>query len=79
MEYLDQPAHDNTPRAHPAYFRGKARGISDVLKIISDIMLGLDNGTGTNNHPDIEQMRQALLIWREEINSSLDKKSGKDK
>ena len=79
MEYLDKPALDDTPRAHPAYFRGKAKGISDILKIISDIMLGLDNGTGTNNHPDIEQMRQALLIWREEINSSLDKKSGKDK
>jgi hypothetical protein len=79
MEYLDKPALDDTPRAHPAYFRGKAKGINDVLKIVSDIMLGLDNGTGANNHPGIEQMRQALLVWREEINSSFGKKSGKDK
>lgn len=79
MEYLDKPALDDTPRAHPAFFRGKAIGINSVLKIVSDIMLGLDNGSGVNNHPDIERMRQALLVWRDEINSVLNKKSGKDK
>ena len=79
MEYLDKPALDDTPRAHPAYFRGKATGINLILKIVSDIMIGLDNGTGVNNHPDIEQMRRALLVWREEVNESFNKKSGKDK
>ncbi len=75
MEYLDKPALDDTPRAHPAYFRGKASGINSVLKIVSDIMIGLDNGSGTNNHPDIERMRRALLVWRDEVNASLNKKS----
>jgi len=93
MEYLDKPALDDTPRAHPAFFRGKASGIHAVLKIVSDIMLGLDNGTGVNNHPDIERMRRALLIWRETLNTqkeevvsedeesetSVNKKGGKSK
>ena len=79
MEYLDKPALDDTPRAHPAFFRGKSLGINSILKIVSDIMLGLDNGSGANNHPDIERMRRALLVWRDEIDSSINKKSGKDK
>ena len=67
MEYLDRPGLDGTPKAHPAFWRGKAAGISEVLKIVSDIMMGLDNGSGLNNNPDIEKMRRALLIWREEL------------
>lgn len=78
MEYLDKPALDDTPRAHPAYFRGKANGINAVLKIVSDVMLGLDNGTGVNNHQGIEQMRRSLLVWREELDKALNKKE-KDK
>jgi len=74
MEYLDRPALDGTPKAHPAYWRGKSQGINDILKIVSDIMLGSDNGTGSNNHPDVERMRRALLVWREEINKKLEKK-----
>jgi hypothetical protein len=73
MEYLDRPALDDTPKAHPAFFRGKASGINSVLKIVSDIMMGLDNGTGNNNHPDIERMRRALLVWRDEIEKKVEK------
>lgn len=73
MEYLDRPALDDTPKAHPAFFRGKALGINSVLKIVSDIMMGLDNGTGNNNHPDIERMRRALLVWRDEIEKKVEK------
>ena len=79
MEYLDKPALDETSRAHPAYFRGKAAGINSVLKIVSDIMMGLDNGSGANNHPDIEQMRRSLLVWRDEINEALNKRLEKAK
>lgn len=67
MEYLDKPALDGTPKAHPAFWRGKADGINSVLKIVSDIMLGNDNGSGVNNHPEIEKMRRALLIWRDQL------------
>jgi hypothetical protein len=67
MEYLDKPALDNTPKAHPAYWRGKAAGISETLKIVSDIMMGKDNGSGYNNNKDIELMRQSLLVWRDEL------------
>jgi hypothetical protein len=77
MEYLDRPASDETPNAHPAYWRGKSRGINDVLKIVSDIMLGLDNGSGANNHVGIESMRRALLTWRDEVNNSLNSKNKK--
>jgi hypothetical protein len=77
MEYLDKPLLDETPNAHPAYWRGKAKGINDVLKIVSDIMLGHDNGTGVNNHAGIESMRRALLTWRDEVNNSMDNKTSK--
>lgn len=73
MEYLDKPALDNTPKAHPAFFRGKSLGIDSVLKIVSDIMMGLDNGTGCNNHQGIEQMRRALLVWRDELDKVMKK------
>jgi hypothetical protein len=77
MEYLDKPLHDGTANAHPAYWRGKAQGINDVLKIVSDIMLGHDNGSGTNNNRDIEAMRRGLLVWREQIDKSLSTKKEK--
>jgi hypothetical protein len=77
MEYLDKPLLDETPGAHPAYWRGKAKGINDVLKIVSDIMLGHDNGTGVNNHAGVESMRRGLLTWRDEINNSFEAKSAK--
>jgi hypothetical protein len=70
MEYLDKPFHDETPQAHPAYWRGKSRGINDVLKIVSDIMLNYDNGSGSNNNLNIESMRRALIQWRELVNST---------
>ena len=35
--YTDNIQDDNTPRAHPAYNRGKARGILETLSIIKDI------------------------------------------
>lgn len=73
MEYLDKPAHDDTPNAHPAFFRGKASGINSILKIVSDIMLGHDNGSGKNNHDQIEKMRRALLVWREIIDKNVEK------
>lgn len=80
MEYLDQPQYDNTPKAHPAYWRGKARGINDVLAIVSDIMMGKDDGSGSNNHKDIETMRQSLLVWRDTLaaNDAASKKSKKE-
>lgn len=81
MEYLDQPQFDNTPKAHPAFWRGKSIGINDTLEIISNIMLGHDDGSGSNNHKGIEQMRRGLLAWREEVNKSFksrEKKVEKD-
>lgn len=73
MEYLDKPALDETPNAHPAYWRGKAAGINSLLKIVSDIMMGRDNGSGANNHPEVEKMRRALLVWRDEIDKASNK------
>jgi len=71
MEYLDQPEHDNTPRAHPAFWRGKSIGINSVLEIVSNIMMGHDNGSGVNNHPGIESMRQGVFRWKTEVEKSL--------
>jgi len=65
--YIDNPALDDTPRAHPAFWRGKSNGIDAVLKIVYDVMAGNDNGTGVNNHNQIERMRRALLDWRSQL------------
>lgn len=67
MEYLDRPALDGTPKAHPAFWRGKAAGINEMLKIVADIMMNNDNGTGVNSHEQVERMRRALIVWREEL------------
>ena len=79
MEYLDKPLHDGTPNAHPAYWRGKAQGINDVLKIVSDVMMGHDNGSGTNNNSNIESMRRGLLTWRDELDRYTEAKNKKEK
>jgi hypothetical protein len=71
--YLDNPELDDTHRAHPAYVRGKGKGITAILSIVSDIMMGTDNGTGVNNNEDIESMRRALLVWRDIVNKSFEK------
>ena len=77
MEYLDQPEFDNTPRAHPAFWRGKNIGINNVLEIFSNIMMGHDNGSGVNNHTGIEAMRQGILAWKSQVDKSLsDNKKG---
>lgn len=77
MEYLDKPLQDGTRNSHPAYWRGKSAGISETLKIVSDIMLGHDNGSGVNNNKDIELMRQSLLTWRDNIDKNNLKKVDK--
>ncbi len=69
-QYLDNPVFDDTPRAHPAFWRGKSAGINAVLKIVADVMNGVDNGSGTNNHEQIERMRRALFTWRERVDAS---------
>lgn len=68
--YIDNPALDDSPRAHPAFWRGKVNGIDSMLKIVHDIMTGADNGTGANNHQQIERMRRALLSWRDQLDAA---------
>jgi hypothetical protein len=65
--YTDNPALDDTPRANPAFWRGKANGIDAVLKIVHDVMAGNDNGSGVNNHEQLEKMRRALISWRDQL------------
>ena len=75
MEYLDQPELDNTPRAHPAFWRGKNNGINSVLEIVSNLMMGHDDGSGVNNHTGIETMRRGILAWKQEVDKfKLDEK-----
>ena len=37
--YTDNIQDDNTPRAHPAFNRGKARGILETLSIIREALI----------------------------------------
>lgn len=65
--YTDNPALDDTPRANPAFWRGKANGIDAVLKIVHDVVTGHDNGSGVNNHEQLEKMRRSLIGWRDQL------------
>ena len=66
--YTDNIQDDNTPRAHPAFNRGKARGILETLSIV-----GVDNGSGTINSPEIEKIRRAIVTYREALVHASDK------
>ena len=76
MEYLDNPVFDETPRAHPAFWRGKSTGINAVLKIVADVMNGVDDGSGANNHEQIERMRRALFSWKDRVDISFKEAKG---
>jgi len=43
------------------------------MQVVSNIMQGVDDGSGTNNHKEIEIMRRALIEWRERVDISFDK------
>lgn len=62
--YLDRPADDNTPKAHPAFNRGKVSGIRVMLKILKDLVSGKDNGSGTIGSTHLETLRRAILVYR---------------
>ena len=71
--YTDNIQDDNTPRAHPAFNRGKARGILETLAIVRNIVTGSDNGSGTINSAEIEKIRRAVFIMREALDHASDK------
>ena len=71
--YTDNIQDDNTPRAHPAFNRGKARGILETLAIVRNIVTGADNGSGTINSAEIEKIRRAVFIMREALDHASDK------
>ena len=71
--YTDRPEDDNTHNAHPAFKRGKARGILETLAIVKKVITGEDNGTGTINSPEIEKIRRSIFIMREALNHASDK------
>lgn len=76
--YLDRPQDDNTHKAHPAFKRGKINGVVSVLKIIKDIVEGVDTGEGVNNSPPVEAVRRAILEYHDTLSdSSIDSKEAK--
>ena len=68
--YLDRPADDNTPKAHPAFHRGKIAGVRVMIKILKDLLEGKDNGLGTIGTPQLETLRRAILVYRDALENS---------
>ena len=60
--YTDRPEDDNTKKAHPAFHRGKVRGILETLSIIKNIITGEDDGSGIINSPEIEKIRKSIFL-----------------
>jgi hypothetical protein len=73
MEYLDRPHADNTPNAHPAFFRGQSDGIKGAVSRIKDVIEGKDEGKGIFLSTDLEKVRRVLLKWREFLYENKDK------
>ena len=77
--YTDNIQDDNTPRAHPAFNRGKAKGILETLSIMRDIIVGHDIILmncfyfGTINSSEIEKIRRAIVTYREALVHASDK------
>jgi len=71
--YLDRPQDDNTPKAHPAFRRGKAKGILETLAIIRNIIVGSDNGSGTINSEEIEKIRRSVFLLKDALEHASDK------
>lgn len=72
--YLDRPQDDNTPKAHPAFKRGKITGVVAILAVIRNIIIGVDTGEGENISPQVESVRRAVL----ELVLALEADTGKD-
>ena len=62
--YTDRPEDDNTKKAHPAFNRGKVRGILETLSIIKRIITGEDDGSGIINSPEIEKIRKSIFLMK---------------
>jgi hypothetical protein len=71
--YLDRPQDDNTHKAHPAFNRGKIKGILETLAILRNIIIGEDNGSGTINSEEIEKIRRAVFILKDALDHASDK------
>ena len=71
--YLDRPQDDGTHKAHPAFNRGKVRGVSLILKIVKNIIEGIDDGSGVNNSPQVESIRRAVLEYKNALEESSSK------
>ncbi len=71
--YTDNPETDNTAQAHPAYNRGKIKGILETLAILRNVIVGTDDGSGTNNNPELEKLRQSIVVMRRTLAHAQDK------
>ena len=71
--YTDRPEDDNTTKAHPAFNRGKVQGILETLALLRNVVVGLDDGKGTNNSEELEKIRRAVFIMRDTLNHAQDK------
>ena len=71
--YMDRPEDDNTRNAHPAFNRGKIKGILETLAIVRNIIIGEDNGSGTINSEEIEKIRRAVFILKDALDHASDK------
>jgi len=71
--YTDNPETDNTPKAHPAFQRGKINGLLEALALMRNVIVGVDDGTGTNNSEEVEKIRRSIFIMRDALNHAQDK------
>jgi 3-methyladenine DNA glycosylase/8-oxoguanine DNA glycosylase len=77
--YTDRPQDDNTTKSHPAYNRGKAKGILETLAIMRNVIVGDDDGSGTINSEEIEKIRRSIFIMKEALDHASDKSTNLSK
>ena len=73
--YLDNPAHDDTVKEHPAFRRGKLKSTVFFLKMIKGVVDGSDSGSGDFGSPQLQAARTALVGLVEVLEKSTSKEA----
>jgi len=58
---VDDPGWDGTGYEHPAYDRGQKRAVDNVVSIISKVLDGKGNRSGTFGNSGLEDIRRRII------------------
>jgi len=67
----DDPDADNTPYAHPAFWRGQDSGIAGAAMRIRRVLDGDDHGAGVLGSAELEDVRRRVIALRDVMTAAI--------